>query len=72
MPVIKILPHPEYCPNGAEVKAPPGTSICDALLEESAGWLWIGGRIPDPAGRVGRNPGLFERYAARLPELLGS
>ena len=22
--------------------------------------------------RVGRNPGLFERYAARLPELLGS
>ncbi len=47
-------------------------AICDALLEESAGWLWIGGRIPDPAGRVGRNPGLFERYAGRLPELLGS
>jgi hypothetical protein len=47
-------------------------AICDALLEESAGWLWIGGRIPDPAGRVGRNPELFERYAARLPELLGS
>ncbi len=22
-------------------------AICDALLEESAGWLWIGGRIPD-------------------------
>lgn len=47
-------------------------AICDALLEESAGWLWIGGRIPDLAGRVSRNPGLFERYAARLPELLGS
>jgi len=47
-------------------------AICDALLEESAGWLWIGGRIPDVAGRVGRNPELFERYADRLPELLGS
>lgn len=33
MPVIKILPHPEYCPNGAEVKASPGTSICEALLD---------------------------------------
>lgn len=33
MPVIKILPHAEYCPNGAEVVAPPGTSICEALLE---------------------------------------
>src|SRR5579872_2402227 len=22
-------------------------AICDQLLEESAGWLWIGGRIPD-------------------------
>ena len=33
MPVIKILPHPEYAPNGAEVKAPAGTSICEALLD---------------------------------------
>lgn len=33
MPIIKILPHPEYCPEGAEVKAAPGTSICEALLE---------------------------------------
>ena len=33
MPTIKILPHPEYCPEGAEVKAPPGTSICEALLD---------------------------------------
>ena len=33
MPTIKILPHPEYCPQGAEVKAPTGTSICEALLE---------------------------------------
>ena len=33
MPMIKVLPHPEYCPNGAEVQAPPGTSVCEALLE---------------------------------------
>ena len=30
MPVIKILPHPEYCPQGAAVTAPAGTSICEA------------------------------------------
>ncbi|MEJ6002358.1 ISC system 2Fe-2S type ferredoxin [Paucibacter sediminis] len=33
MPIIKILPHPEYCPQGAEVTAPSGTSICEALLD---------------------------------------
>lgn len=33
MPTIKILPHPEYCPQGAEVDAPAGTSICEALLD---------------------------------------
>ncbi|WP_219216539.1 ISC system 2Fe-2S type ferredoxin [Variovorax boronicumulans] len=33
MPTIKIFPHPEYCPNGAELSAPAGTSICEALLD---------------------------------------
>ena len=33
MPTIKILPHPEYCPQGAELSALAGTSICEALLE---------------------------------------
>jgi 2Fe-2S ferredoxin len=33
MPVIKVLPHPEYCPAGDEIEAAPGTSICEALLE---------------------------------------
>ena len=33
MPIIKILPHPEYCPLGAETSASAGTSICEALLE---------------------------------------
>ena len=33
MPTIKILPHPEYCPQGAQVSAPAGTTICEALLD---------------------------------------
>ena len=35
MPTIKILPHPEYCPQGSEVTAPAGTSICEALLDNN-------------------------------------
>jgi 2Fe-2S ferredoxin len=35
MPVIKILPHAEYCPQGAEIEAPTGTSICEALLDNN-------------------------------------
>ncbi|APW46461.1 ISC system 2Fe-2S type ferredoxin [Rhodoferax antarcticus] len=33
MPTIKILPNAEYCPEGAEISAPAGTSICEALLD---------------------------------------
>ena len=33
MPIIKILPHPEYAPEGKQVTAPAGTSICEALLD---------------------------------------
>jgi hypothetical protein len=44
-------------------------TICDQLLEESAGWLWIGGRIPDTADRVSAQIGLFARYAERLGDL---
>lgn len=33
MPTIKILPHPEYCPQGVSITAPFGTSICEALLD---------------------------------------
>jgi 2Fe-2S ferredoxin len=30
---IKVLPHAELCPQGAEFEAAAGISICDALLE---------------------------------------
>jgi ferredoxin, 2Fe-2S len=33
MPTIKILPNAEYCPEGGQIEAPAGTSICEALLE---------------------------------------
>ena len=43
--------------------------IADRLLEESAAWLWIGGRIPDQSGRTSRNPALLARFDDRLAEL---
>jgi len=33
MPLIKILPHAELCPQGAEFQSPAGHTICEALLE---------------------------------------
>ena len=33
MPHIKILPHPEYCPQGADIEVPTGTTICQGLLD---------------------------------------
>jgi hypothetical protein len=45
-------------------------AICDQLLEESASWLWIGGRIPDQGERVSRQVGLFARYAEALTDLV--
>jgi putative sensory transduction regulator len=43
--------------------------LADRLLDESAGWLWIGGKIPDMASRERRNAAFLERYDGRLPEL---
>jgi 2Fe-2S ferredoxin len=33
MPKLTVLPHATLCPQGAEIEAPSGKSICDALLE---------------------------------------
>ena len=37
MPIIKILPHHEYAPEGKEIQAPTGTSLCEAMLENGVG-----------------------------------
>jgi len=44
-------------------------AVCDRLVEESAAWIWVDGRVPAPAGRVSRQAALFARYADRLGEL---
>ena len=46
-------------------------AIADQLLEESASWLWIGGRIPDMSARESRGAHLIDRYRADLGELAG-
>jgi 2Fe-2S ferredoxin len=33
MPKLIFLPHEEICPDGAVIEVEPGTSICDAALE---------------------------------------
>lgn len=33
MPKLKVLPHATICPQGAEIDAQAGVSICDTLLE---------------------------------------
>ena len=33
MPEIIILPHEEICPEGAVINAEPGTSLCNAMLD---------------------------------------
>ena len=43
--------------------------IADRLLEESAVWLWTGGRMPDQSDRTPRNAAFLARYDDRLMEL---
>jgi ferredoxin, 2Fe-2S len=33
MPKITVLPHATLCPEGTEIDAKPGVSICDTLLD---------------------------------------
>jgi 2Fe-2S ferredoxin len=33
MPKIKVLPHAALCPQGAQIEATAGVSICDTLLQ---------------------------------------
>jgi hypothetical protein len=47
-------------------------AVSDRLVDESADWLWLGGKRPDGYdARVPRNPELLARYEGRLPELHG-
>ncbi|MBI2781311.1 MAG: YbjN domain-containing protein [Chloroflexi bacterium] len=45
--------------------------VADRVFEETRGWLWIGGRVPDGyATRPIRNEALLTRFASRLGELV--
>ena len=45
--------------------------VADRVFEETRGWIWIGGRVPDGyAAREVRNAALLQRYADRLGELV--
>ena len=33
MPKVIIKPHPELCPDGIEFDAEPGSSLCEAMLD---------------------------------------
>jgi hypothetical protein len=46
-------------------------AVSDRLLDETADWLWLGGRPPaDYAARPARHAALLERYAGQLGELV--
>lgn len=46
-------------------------AVADRVFEETRGWLWIGGRVPDGyAERPIRNEELLARFASRLGELI--
>ena len=45
--------------------------VADRVFEETRGWLWIGGRVPDGyAARAGRNDALLDHFADQLGELV--
>jgi hypothetical protein len=47
------------------------TSVADRLFDETRGWLWIGGRVPDNyAERPIRNAVLLDRFEPALGELV--
>jgi 2Fe-2S ferredoxin len=33
VPIIKVLPHSEICPQGKTIESEPGKSLCEALLD---------------------------------------
>jgi hypothetical protein len=46
--------------------------IADAVFDETRGWLWIGGRVPDGYAALPiRTAGLLDRFAGQLGELVG-
>jgi hypothetical protein len=46
--------------------------IADAIFDDTRGWLWIGGRVPDGyEARPVRTAALLDRFSGQLGELAG-
>ena len=72
-PVLAVeLPIAEATEDALGVALARILGMADRLLDETAGWLWLGGRIPDQGDRTSRNAVFLDRYEAALPELLGA
>jgi hypothetical protein len=71
-PILTVEIAPELAGRDAlGIAIARSLAIADQLLEESASWLWIGGRIPDTSGRTSRGEAILERYREALGELAG-
>ena len=71
-PILTVEIAPELAGRDAlGIAIARSLAIADQLLEESASWLWIGGRIPDTSGRTSRGEAILERYRESLGELAG-
>jgi len=71
-PILTVEIAPELAGRDAlGVAIARSLELADQLLQVSASWLWIGGRIPDTSGRASRGEALLERYRAELGELAG-
>jgi len=47
------------------------SAIADRIFDDTRGWLWIGGRVPNGYGATaGEHPALIAKYADRLGELV--
>lgn len=33
MPIVRLLPHPDLCPQGQDIDVKPGKSLCESLLK---------------------------------------
>lgn len=71
-PVLTIeLPLPGLDRDGLGLAITRLLAVCDQLLEESAPWLWLDGKIPSTRGLSSRNASLIDRYRDDLAELDG-
>jgi hypothetical protein len=70
LPIAEV--HPGEGPEALGLALARIVGIADRLLEDTAPWLWIGGRMPDQSDRIPRNLPFLERFDDRLAELAPS